>query len=129
MVDSNIDFVDEIGFIIKRGDVEKVNAQFVHKGEELSNIVNYLYNLGKEENVFAKQLWLDKIPNDIYIDELEQKYNYKEFKTNTLKRAIDNYSPLFYLLKVSLMKETLKINILLQKHIKLMAVKLLKMNL
>ena len=32
--------------------------------------------LGKEENVFARQLWLNKIPDVIYVDELEQKYNY-----------------------------------------------------
>ncbi len=77
-IDTNIDFINNVGYVVKSVDKEDSNTNTKAKGEELSNIVKYLYNLGKEENVFAKQLWLDKIPADIYIDELEQKYNYKE---------------------------------------------------
>ena len=79
-VDTNIDFINNVGYVIKSIDKEEATASAKPKGEELSNIVKYLYNLGKEENVFAKQLWLDKIPEDIYVDELEQKYNYQSEK-------------------------------------------------
>ena len=75
-VDTNINFINNVGYSIKTVDREEDVVNKKSHGEELSNIVNYLYNLGKQENVFAKQLWLDKIPEDIYVDELENKYNY-----------------------------------------------------
>lgn len=79
-VDTNIDFIDDVGYIIKSVDKEEDNTNKKSYGEELPNIVKYLHELGKEENVCAKQLWLDKIPNIIYVDELEQKYNYQHEK-------------------------------------------------
>ncbi len=79
-IDTNISFINNVGYIIKNVDKEEVNINAKANGEELSNIVNYLYNLGKEQNVFAKDLWLDKIPDKIYVDELEQKYNYTSEK-------------------------------------------------
>ncbi|MBQ9071720.1 MAG: type VII secretion protein EssC [Bacilli bacterium] len=76
-VDTNINFINNVGYVIKSVDKEESNVNAKANGEELSNIVKYLYDLGKEENVFAEQLWLDKISDTIYVDELEQKYNYQ----------------------------------------------------
>lgn len=76
-VDTNINFVNNVGYVIKSIDKEVETTNVKANGEELSNIVKYLYDLGKEENVFARQLWLNKIPDVIYVDELEQKYNYQ----------------------------------------------------
>ncbi len=75
-IDTNISFINNVGYVIKNVDKEETNINAKANGEELSNIVNYLYNLGKEQNVFAKDLWLPKIPDKIYVDELEKKYNY-----------------------------------------------------
>jgi len=79
-VDTNLDFVNDVGYIIKSVDRDDGSSNVKSYGEELSNIVKYLYDLGNEENVHAKQLWLDKIPDIIYVDELEQKYNYEAQK-------------------------------------------------
>lgn len=79
-IDTNISFINNVGYVIKNVDKEEVNTNTKANGEELSNIVNYLYNLGREQNVFAKALWLPKIPDKIYVDELEQKYNYTSEK-------------------------------------------------
>ena len=79
-VDTNIDFINNVGYVIKSVDKETSNENTKAKGEELSNIVNYLYELGKNENVFARQLWLDKIPDNIYVDELQTKYNHETVK-------------------------------------------------
>ena len=81
-IDTNINFIDNVGYIIKSVNKEEVNENKKAQGEELSNIVRFLYELGKKQNVFARQLWLDKIPNDIYVDDLEKKYNY------TAKRCV-----------------------------------------
>lgn len=76
VVNSSIDFVDEIGSIIKRGDVKKNNTQYVHKGEELPNVLNYIIDTFKKENLNVKSLWLSSIPKVIYVDKLKEKYNY-----------------------------------------------------
>ena len=76
VVNSSIDFVDEIGSIIKCGDVKKNNTQYVHKGEELPNVLNYIIETFNKENLNVKPLWLSSIPKVIYVDKLKEKYNY-----------------------------------------------------
>ncbi|MDD6879375.1 MAG: type VII secretion protein EssC [bacterium] len=82
-IDTSINFVNNVGYIIKSIDIESNNEKIdTSNGEELSNIVNYLYQLGTQQNCFAKKLWLDKIPGLIYVDELAKKYNYQVKKFN-----------------------------------------------
>ena len=78
VVDSTVDFIDEIGRVIKKGDLEKNNTQFVHKGEELPNILNYIIDAAKTQNLKIKPLWLSSIPGTIYVDKLKEKYNYQK---------------------------------------------------
>jgi len=73
-IDTAMNFVNNIGYVIKESDEikkDKVAAQ----GEQLTNIVKYLYDIAKKENIKIRQLWLDKIPALIYIDKLTEKYN------------------------------------------------------
>ena len=76
LVDADIDFVDDIGTIIKKGNVEKTNTKFVHKGEELPNILNYIIETSNTQNFNIKPLWLSRIPNEIYVDKLKEKYKF-----------------------------------------------------
>ena len=80
-VDTDINFINNVGYVIKSINVDDT-PNYTDNGEELSNIVNYLYNLGKGENKFATRLWLNKIPDKIYVDELATKYNYVAEKYN-----------------------------------------------
>lgn len=76
VVDSTVDFVDEIGFTIKRGDIKKNNTQYVFKGEELPNVLNYIIETFNNVEMNVKPLWLSSIPKIIYVDKLKEKYNY-----------------------------------------------------
>jgi len=78
LVDSTIDFVDDIGSTIKCGDINKNNTQFVHKGEELPNVLNYIIETAKNEDLKITPLWLSRIPDIIYVDNLKQKYDWKK---------------------------------------------------
>lgn len=78
LVDSTIDFVDDIGAVIKKGDIEKNNTQFVHKGEELPNVLNYIIDTAKTQELKITPLWLGSIPGTIYVDKLKEKYNYQK---------------------------------------------------
>ena len=75
--DNNIDFINNIGKIYKSIDTPKKEETKGH-GEELSNIVTYLYNIATKENIHVKQLWLEKLKDIIYVDELKKKYNYQK---------------------------------------------------
>ncbi len=76
-VDDSINFVNNTGNVIKSiNDVAKKETT-EDLGEQLTNIVKYIYNLGIKENIKTRKMWLDKIPNEIFIDQIKKKYNYK----------------------------------------------------
>ena len=56
----------------------KSNVSGVLKGEELPNIMKYLVDVSKKENINVKQLWLNALPAIIYIDGLKEKYSFKK---------------------------------------------------
>ena len=80
-IDTSIDFINNIGQVIKKVETKEKDKSNQNKnnGEELSNVVNYLYDIASERKIKCKPLWLDKIPSFINIDNLINKYN---FKTN-----------------------------------------------
>ena len=82
-VDQSVNFIDNLGNNLKTYDVKQNEEVIIEsKGEEITNIVNYIVTTAREENVSVPQLWLPRIPNVIYVENLRQKYNYKEEKNN-----------------------------------------------
>ncbi|MGN0967521.1 MAG: type VII secretion protein EssC [Candidatus Coprovivens sp.] len=77
-VDNTISFVNNLGAPIKVMDDGKQSFTGVLKGEELPNIMKYMVDLSKKENIQVKQLWLNALPPIIYIDGLKEKYEYKK---------------------------------------------------
>ena len=89
-VDKSLTFIDDLGNIIKSENIERTNT-LVSQGEEVTNIVNYLSNIPTNEFKINK-LWLDRIPNFIYVLDLKEKYKYKKesFIINPLIGEYDN---------------------------------------
>ncbi len=81
-VDDSISFVDNTGEVIKSinnvSSKEKINL--TNNGDQLTNIVKYLSNIAVKRNLKKNQLWLDSIPEEIYLSNLMSKYNYKAEK-------------------------------------------------
>lgn len=73
-VDTSIKFISTIGSIIKSADMIKQREVKVN-GDQLTNIVRYLYKIAKQENIKAKSLWLENIPETIFLNNIKQKYN------------------------------------------------------
>ncbi len=90
LIDSSVAFVNDIGERVKSIDNDKQNLRGVHQGEEITSILKYLQNIGKAENIQVKQLWLDSIPAQIYIDDLKYKYHYEK-KPYMLEVPIGEY--------------------------------------
>ena len=74
-VDNSIAFINSIGQTYKSVDDQKVGVLAQSKGEELPNIMKYIVNIAKEEQIETPQLWLDSIPEFIYVENLKKKYN------------------------------------------------------
>jgi len=87
--DDSIKFISNIGTVIKEINdytKKKVNSQ----GEQLTNIVKQMYDIAKKENITASKLWLDDIPEKIYIKEVKDKYKFKK-KNNGIVLSIGEY--------------------------------------
>ena len=76
-VDDSLNFISNTGNVIKSvNDVAKKETT-EDMGDQLTNIVKYIYNLGIKENIKTKKMWLDKIPDVILINDIKKKYDYK----------------------------------------------------
>jgi len=74
--DRSISFIDDVGNVIKNLEETKEVDKSKDNGDELSNIMKYICSLAEKENLKTKNLWLDSIPGDIYVDDIVKKYKY-----------------------------------------------------
>ncbi len=77
--DDSINFVSNTGNIIKSINDLAKKDETNDLGEQLTNVVKYIYNLSIKENLVTKNLWFDRIPDQIYLDDIKKKYNYKPY--------------------------------------------------
>lgn len=73
-VDKSINFINNVGNIYKSVEAMSEKKE-ISNGEEIGNILKHIVDAAKIENVFTNKLWLDIIPDIIYVDNLIKKYN------------------------------------------------------
>lgn len=88
-VDNSIQLISNIGTTIKQAD-DRLQKVLIDKGEQLTNIVKYLYLLGKQQGVESEPLWLDTIPETIFVKDIRKKYQVK-VKKNQINPIIGEY--------------------------------------
>ncbi len=88
-VDNSIKFISSIGIVIKEVG-NTVEKQQKSKGEQLTSIVKYIDELAKENDIKSRQLWLDNVPDKVYIKELRKKYHAKSSE-NKIVPVIGEY--------------------------------------
>ncbi len=76
-IDDSIEFISTDGTVIKKINDELKKEETVEQGEQLTNIVKYLYDVANREKIPFTSLWLPSIANDIYLGNLIKKYNYQ----------------------------------------------------
>ena len=74
-IDQSVQFIDNIGNVISTNDDTK-ELEVKSLGEELGNILKAIIEVSKENNLKTKQLWLEKIAPEIFVDNLKTKYEY-----------------------------------------------------
>lgn len=88
-IDNSLQFISNIGVVIKQ--VDDNNLKYVSsKGEQLTNVVRYLSDIAKQNNIKAKNLWLDNIAENIFINDIKKKYNVKK-QENTVQAVIGEF--------------------------------------
>lgn len=84
-IDTSIEFISNTGRVIKQID-DTVQKVVNNHGEQITNIVKYISEISQMQNIKTKTLWLDDIPENIYLDNLRKKYKIKE--------KLDNINPI-----------------------------------
>lgn len=87
--DSSVEFISNIGLPIKKID-DKERNNLKNEGEQLTNILEYIYKLAIKENIENKNLWLQELPENIYVKDLRNKYNVRAQK-NMMPVVIGEY--------------------------------------
>ena len=75
-VDQAINIVDNVGTPIRSLEVKQNDLTVPSKGEEIGNVIKYIIDQAKKEQVLVEKLWLDRIPDFIYVEDLKKKYQY-----------------------------------------------------
>lgn len=89
-IDTSLDFINNVGTIIKSSSDNNGYQIAKAQGEELPNIVKYLVDIAGKSNIKVDKLWLDKIPAEIFVSKLKEKYNY-ESKKNIINPIIGEF--------------------------------------
>lgn len=75
-IDDSIDFIDNMGEVIRSINDSKIENQENH-GEQLTNLVNTLFNIANREGIRTQSMWLPSLPANLYLSNLIKKYDYK----------------------------------------------------
>lgn len=86
--DTSIGFISNTGAFIKKIDNEIKNNN--KEGEQLTNIVKYLYKVAKEQDITVQNLWIDDIPDTIYLNDIKEKYKISK-KSNQIDIVIGEF--------------------------------------
>ena len=89
-VDRSIQFIDDMARVYKTSQEEEKNKNMENLGDELSNVLENITKVATRENIYAKSLWLDSIPANIYVDNLLNKYNYQPNR-NSVEAILGEY--------------------------------------
>ena len=79
-IDNSVNLLNNIGEVLDTVEVEDDvldGVNDVDYGEELTNVLKYLISVAESKGLKAKRLWLDNIPDHIYLEDIKEKYKDK----------------------------------------------------
>ena len=88
-VDKTLKYISNTGKIYKEV-TDHVEEAKQPQGEQLTSIVKYIVEMSESKGYKTRQLWLNNIPEDIYVDNIKKKYSIKPIE-NEIKPIIGEY--------------------------------------
>lgn len=87
--DDSIKFVSNNGIVIK--EINNYTKKTVNsQGDQLTNVVKEMHDIAKREKITTEKLWLDDIPEKIYVKDIKNKYKFNK-KANNVITTIGEY--------------------------------------
>ncbi len=77
-LDDSIEIIDNVGKVIQSAKMNRRNTLNINPQKQIDAITEYLAEIAKQEKIEIRQLWLDPIPDMIYVDQLIEKYQYRK---------------------------------------------------
>ena len=93
-IDSSIQVVDNLGRVMMNVKPSKKKALQGSKIKQIVAIVKYLSDLASEERISVRPLWLEPIPDKIFVEDIENKYSVKSSGT-VLNPVVGEYDDPF----------------------------------
>ena len=82
-IDDSIKFIANNGSIIK--EINEYTKKTVEsKGDQLTNIIKEICDIAEKENIKIPNLWLDDIPEKIYLQKVKEKYGVQKKDTEVM---------------------------------------------
>ena len=75
-IDDSIEFISHDGLVYKTVVDEVKKSEIVNMGEQLTNLVKYLYTIGTRENIGFNTLWLPSLDKDSRLADIIKKYGF-----------------------------------------------------
>jgi DNA segregation ATPase FtsK/SpoIIIE, S-DNA-T family len=72
--DDSVVVIDDLGRVIKNARIDKRKSAVKNPPKQIDEITEYLAKMAQQENIKVRQLWLEPIPELIYVDKLKKKY-------------------------------------------------------
>ena len=94
-IDKSIQFISNIGTVIKQVDDNISQKVVSNQGEQLTNIVRYMHEIAEQNNIKEENLWLDNIPENVFVEGLKRKYHIKERDPEEISAIIGEYDDPF----------------------------------
>jgi len=88
-IDTSMEFIANTGNVVKKVD-NVMQKKVSSSGDQITNIVRYMSQLAKAENIKLNQLWLDNVPAVIYSNDIQKKYKVK-IENNVIAPVIGEY--------------------------------------
>lgn len=90
--DDSVVVIDDLGRVIKNARIDKRKTAVKNPPKQIDEITEYLSKLAQQESIKVRQLWLEPIPNVIYLDRLKKKYehNSRSFELNPVIGEYDD---------------------------------------
>ncbi|NMB34508.1 MAG: type VII secretion protein EssC [Clostridium sp.] len=91
--DKSIIVIDRTGRPIKQMKIDNKNKDIAEPEKQLDVITKYMRNIAQEEKIKIRPLWLEPIPEFIYLDNLKEKYSIvggQEYELNPVIGEFDD---------------------------------------
>lgn len=88
-IDNAIEFISDTGKVLNYVN-DNLSDNNKGEGDQLTNIIQNIYDIAKRENIKETPLWLSPIPETIYLKDLRTKYNVLEDE-NIINPVIGEY--------------------------------------